>query len=205
MYYSIRKGYINIVLIAIILIALLALIAWLGYNIGRNAQEGDFTQEKIEIILNGVEVPLATISLSQNAKLQRSVGIAKVGIIEGKVEVDVILEEGTALPEGSVLGAWLVDAGNLGGLGEKSVSDLDQQYGTPFANVDFSKKVDDAPFALYLGRLEWSALRESLHLFYEVNDILTPFDAVMITLESDGNNQNFDPRPGTPIMIGEIK
>ena len=192
-------------LIAIILIALLALIAWLGYNIGRNAQEGDFTQEKIEIILNGVEVPLATISLSQNAKLQRSVGIAKVGIIEGKVEVDVILEEGTALPEGSVLGAWLVDAGNLGGLGEKSVSDLDQQYGTPFANVDFSKKVDDAPFALYLGRLEWSALRESLHLFYEVNDILTPFDAVMITLESDGNNQNFDPRPGTPIMIGEIK
>ncbi|MBU2575634.1 hypothetical protein KKF64_00865 [Patescibacteria group bacterium] len=205
MYYSIRRGYINIILIVIVLIALLALIAWLGYNIGRNAQEGDSSLEKAPIIIDAIEVPLTTISLSQNAKLQRSVGLAKIGIIEGKVEVDVVLEEETGLPEGTVLCAWLVDAGNLGGLGEKSVSDLDQQYGTPFANVDFSKKVDDAPFALYLGRLEWDMLRESLHIFYEVNDILTPFDAVMITLESDGNNGNFDPRPGTPIMIGEIK
>ena len=205
MHYSTRRGYINIILLCFVLIALLALVAWLGYNIGRNAQSGDSSKDKIQVIIEAEEVPLAAISLAQNAKLHKSTGLAKVGIVEGRVEIDVLLDEQAQLPEGTVLSGWLVDAGKLGGLGETSVNELDQQYGTPFANVDFSKKVDQAPYALYLGRLTWDNLRESFHIFYEVNDILTPFDAVMVTLESDGNNGNFDPRPGTPIMIGQIK
>ena len=204
MYYSTRKGYINIILIVIVLAALLVFVSWLGFNIGRNAYSSEEMNKAPEIIIDGTDVPLTTISLAQKAQLHLSTGIAKIGIVEGKVEIDVLLGEGAQLPEGSILAGWLVDAGNLGGLGEKSVSELDQQYGTPFANVDFSKKVDDAPYAMYLGKLTWDTLRESLHLFYEVNDILTPYDAVMITLESDGNNANFDPRPGTPILIGQI-
>jgi len=206
MYYSLRRGYLNIVLIVIILLALLALVAWLGYNTGRNigSSESD-NSEYAKMIIDGTDVVLIPISLAQNAELHKSTGIAKIGIVEGRAEIDVILEDGVELPKGSALSGWLVDAGKLGGLGEASVSELDQQYGTPFANVDFSKKVDDVPFALYLGRLEWDTLRESFHIFYEVSDILTPFDAVMVTLESDGNIGNFDPRPGTPIMIGEIK
>ncbi|OIO49732.1 MAG: hypothetical protein CO042_04925 [Parcubacteria group bacterium CG_4_9_14_0_2_um_filter_41_8] len=205
MYYATRKGYINIILIILALIALLALVGWLGYNIGRNIGASNDPSSIVKIITDPTEVALIPISLAQNANLHRSTGLAKVGIAEGKVEIDVLLEEGVSLPQGAAMSAWLVDAGNLGGLGEKSVSELDQQYGTPFANVDFSQKVDDAPFALYLGRLTWDSALESMHLFYEVNDLITPYDAIMITLESDGNNANYDPRPGTPIMIGEIQ
>jgi hypothetical protein len=33
----------------------------------------------------------------------------------------------------------------------------------------------------------------------------SPYDAVVITLESDGNTiEGFDPRPGTPVLAGEI-
>ena len=99
----------------------------------------------------------------------------------------------------------MVDAGKLGGLGETSVSDADQQYGTPYANVSFSNSVDDVPYAFSLGTLMWDELRESYYMFFEAKDNLSPYDAVMITIESDSNGINYDPRPGTPIMIGEIK
>jgi hypothetical protein len=206
MYYSTRRGYLNIILIIIILLALFVLVSWLAYNAGTNVAEGRGTDsDTVKIISNPLEVGLTTISLAQNAQLQRTTGAAKVGREESLVEIDILLEDNAVIPEGSVLAAWLVDAGKKGGLGETSVTDLDQQYGTPFANVNFSGNVDDAPYALSLGTLAWNTTRGSFHIFYNGNDSLVPFDAVMVTLESDGNNGNFDPRPGTPILIGEIK
>jgi len=195
----------NIILLVIILLALLVLVGWLGYQAGGNAAEGrlgNFSSPKI--ILKGTSVTLTPISLAQNASLQKTTGVASISQEESKVEIDVVLAEGIALPEGSVLQAWLVDAGKLGGLGKASVSDADQKYGTPFANIDFNERVNDAPYAVPLGQLSWDSIRESLHLFYEGNVILNPFDAVMVTLESDGNINNYDPRPGTPILIGSI-
>lgn len=205
MYYSLKRGYLNILLLIAIVMALLALVAWLGYNIGRNAFEGSIQQESQKIILNSVQVPLVAISLSQNANLQKTTGAARVGAEEGKVEIDILLAENSSLPEGSSFAGWLVDSGKLGGLGTSSASDMDQQYGTPFANVDFSKYVDNAPYALSLGNIKWDQERGSWHLFFEANNKLTPYDAVMVTIESDSNSGNFDPRPGTPILIGEIK
>jgi hypothetical protein len=206
MHYSTRKGYINIILLAIILLALLVLVSWLSYQTGSNVAEGRLAHiAQPNVILEPVNIVLTTISLAQNAGLQNTTGVALIGKEEGKISIDVILEEGVQLPSGSVLQAWLVDAGNLGGLGEKSVSELDQQYGTPFANVDFTQKVDDAPYALSLGPLEWDSVRESYYIFYNNANNLIPYDAVMITLESDGNQANYDPRPGTPILIGSLE
>ncbi|MDP3995351.1 MAG: hypothetical protein Q8P78_01925, partial [bacterium] len=135
----------NIILLGIILIALLALVAWLAYQAGGNAAEGRLGSVfSPKVILTKTDVPLTTISLAQNADLERTTGAARVGPEEGKAEIDVVLAEGVVLPEGAVLAAWLVDAGKLGGLGESSESDLDQQYGTPFANIDFSTAVSSA-------------------------------------------------------------
>lgn len=205
MYYTTRRGYINIILLVIILLALLVLVSWLAYQAGGNAAEGrlgGLTASRA--IGGGVTVPLTTISLAQNANLSRATGAASIRREEGTVEIDAVLADGVSLPEGSVLAGWLVDAGKLGGLGEASVSEADQRYGTPFANVDFSGRVDDAPYALSLGALAWDSVRGSLYLFYAGGTALAPYDAVMVTLESDGNRGNFDPRPGTPILIGAI-
>lgn len=206
MYYSSKRSYLNIILIIVIFLSIIGLSSWLSYSIGRTVSSGDEDcKEQKKVIIEGVSVPLMPISLAQNANLQKTSGEAKIGAIEGKVEIDIVLEQGVSLPDGSVFGAWLVDAGNLGGIGAKSVSENDQKYGTPFFNIDFSKNIDDTPFPVYMGKLQWDSERESYYLFYETYDILTPYDAVMITIESDGNSGNYDPRPGTPIMIGEIK
>ncbi|MAG29181.1 hypothetical protein CL632_03515 [bacterium] len=206
MYYSTKRGYLNIILLIIILLALLVLVAWLAYQAGSNAAEGRIANfEQANVIVDGSDIALTTISLAQNANLQKTSAAAQISSEQGKVEIDVRLDEVAVLPENSVLAGWLVDAGKLGGLGETSESDLDQQYGTPFANIDFSSRVGEAPYALSLGGLAWNSERKSYYLFFNGIDPIIPYDAIMITLESDGNQANFDPRPGTPILIGAIQ
>lgn len=203
MYYATKRGYINVILSVIIIAVLLVFVAWLAYNTGRNAAEGAGSPF-VQHVTNGIEIPLAAISLAENASLQGTTGLAKIDIPFGRVEIDILLPDARSLPEGTVLSAWLVDAGKLGGLGTSSVSEEDQQYGTPYANTNFSERSDSIPFARALGSLVWSPERETFHQFFLTHDDLTPYDAVMITLESDGNKNNYDPRPGTPVVIGEI-
>jgi len=204
MYYATRRGYLNVILLLVIILSLMALSAWVSYNTGLNASEKVEPQVNNMVGADAMETNLTSISLAENANLQRASGLALVDKTAGNLEVDVILPEGAAIPEGSVLAGWLVDAGKLGGIGESSVSAEDQKYGTPYANVDFSESSDNMPFALSLGTLLWSEERASYYLFYKTHDLLNPYDAVMITLESDANINNYDPRPGTPVLIGEI-
>lgn len=205
MYYSTRRGYLNIILLVITLLALMVLVAWLAFQAGGNAAEGRLGNLAApKVIGSGANVTLTTISLAQNAGLSRASGAAIVDRDGDRIELDVVLPDRVTLPEASVMQGWLVDAGRLGGLGRASVSDADQKYGTPFANVDFTERVNDAPYAVPLGQLEWDGVRESLHLFYEGSLPLAPFDAIMVTLESDGNSNDYDPRPGTPILIGVV-
>ena len=112
MYYTTRRGYLNIILLVIILLALLALVSWLAYQAGGNAAEGRLgVLTASRAIAGGVTVPLTTISLAQNANLSRTTGAARVGSEEGKVEIDAVLADGVSLPEGSVLAGWLWSAG----------------------------------------------------------------------------------------------
>jgi hypothetical protein len=205
MYYSTRNGSVNAILLIIIGISILVFVAWIGYNAGLNVYEG-FTPSKIadKNLGDGIEIYLTPISLSENVGLEMSSGIAVVDINAGRIIIDVIAPEGFNLPENSVLEAWLVDAGKEGGIGESSVSEDDQRFGTPFSNLEFSERIDNAPFAHSVGKLDWNEERGSFHIFYEINNNFTPYGAVMITIESDGNLHNYDPRPGTPVLIGEI-
>lgn len=205
MYYSTRSGSINTILLALVGLALFALVAWLSYNVGLNAAEGLEPELPVsERITGGVDTYLTSISLAENANLEFASGVATIDAALGRMSVDVVLPEGVTLPENALLEAWLVDAGEAGGLGETSSGDADQKYGTPFANADFAASVASAPYALSVGTLAFHPERGSFYLFYETSNNFTPYDAVMITLESDGNGHNYDPRPGTPVLIGEI-
>jgi hypothetical protein len=150
-----------------------------------------------------VIVMLTPTPLAENAGLEGVTGWAHVNSPEGTLHI-VLEPNGAMLPEGTVLEGWLVDAGLNGGPGMTNVTDDDEAYGTPFGNAEFDAAVESAPYALSTGVLsdDMGMLTLTFHVpAYN----FSPYDAVVITLESDGNTiEGFDPRPGTPVLAGEI-
>ena len=149
-------------------------------------------------------VSLAPTPLAGNAGLENAVGTARLRIQEGRVVIFVKLN-GAKLPEGSVLEGWVVDPGlegGPGGAGRSSVSDADEMYGTPFGDANIDALVDDAAYALSTGVLKRVGHRDAYVGVFKIDNNLSPYNAVVVTLESDGNGHNYDPRPGTPILAG---
>lgn len=137
-----------------------------------------------------------------NAGLQNATGQALLQEDNGQIRILVDLG-GACLPPGTVLEGWVVDAGLLGGPGTTSVSDDDEAFGTPFGNATFDAAVDSAPYALSTGVLE----RRGHHKYavtFRIANNFTPYDAVVVTLEADGNGMNYDPRPGSIVVAGPI-
>ena len=92
MNYSKHRGYINVILLIVIIIVFFAFVGWISYNTGINIGEGRASLASgPKIILNGVDVPLAAISLAENADLQKLTGITKIDTESGLVEVDIFL------------------------------------------------------------------------------------------------------------------
>ena len=113
---------------------------------------------------------------------------------------------GAEVPAGSVLEAYLVDAGLDGGMGTSNASDADEAFGVAFGNADFKAAVEAAPYALSLGVLT-AAEDGSLSLTFHIPAYnFSPYDTVMVTIESDGDDgmMGFDPRPGAPVLDGDI-
>lgn len=206
MYYIRQNRNAHIVFLVLLVIALFVFVGWLGYNAGLHVETeiGDANTFTASESVDGPDTYLTTISLAENAGLQDSSGVVTIDPATGKLVLDVVLPSNVSLPNGSALEAWLVDAGQAGGLGQTSVSGDDERFGTPFANNDFATLVNRAPYALSVGRLAWDSERESFHLFHQTTGNLAPYDAVMVTLESDASQAASDPRPGTPILIGQI-
>ena len=99
-----------------------------------------------------------------------------------------------------------MDVGLDGGPGMTNASDADEAYGVAFGNADFKAAVEAAPYALSTGVLT-AAEDGSLSLTFHIPAYnFSPYDAVMITMESDGDDamMGFDPRPGTPVLSGDI-
>ncbi len=150
-------------------------------------------------------VKLLPTPLARNAGLQGATGFADVDVEKGMVQITVQLADGTSLPMGSVLEGWVVDAGKKGGPGMSHASDADQKYGAAFGNPEFAALSRDIPYALSTGVLKARAgsMRAYVGSFSIANS-LAPYNAVVVTLESDGNKGAYDPRPGTPVLAGEI-
>ncbi|MBN2303403.1 MAG: hypothetical protein JXQ72_02925 [Anaerolineae bacterium] len=152
-----------------------------------------------------VAVVLAPTPLAANAGLDGASGEATVYIESGEIEITVNLG-GVVLTDGSVLEGWVVDAGLDGGPGSTNVTDEDEAYGVSFGEAAFDTLVESAPYALSTG-----VLHDNMDGTYSVSFHVpaynfSPYDAVVITLESDGVTTNgFDPRPGTPVLAGAIE
>lgn len=151
------------------------------------------------------QVKLAPTPLAEKAGLANATGVAQVDVEKGSVQITVTLAEGTRLPMGSVLEGWVVDAGRKGGPGMSHASEADQKYGPAFGNPDFAALSRDLPYALSTGILRPRA--GSMRAYtgrFKIDNSLAPYNAVVVTLESDANRGAYDPRPGTPVLAGEI-
>jgi len=150
-------------------------------------------------------VKLQPTPLAKNAGLGGATGFADVDVDKGTVKITVQLAAGTHLPMGSVLEGWVVDAGRKGGPGMSHASEKDQKYGAAFGNEEFTTLSRDIPYALSTGilRSRGGSVRTYVGSF-KIDNTLGPYNAVVITVESDGNKGAYDPRPGTPVLVGEI-
>jgi hypothetical protein len=151
-----------------------------------------------------VQVTLEPTPLAEGAGLGMSSGTAQVYVEDATIEITVNLSD-AMLPEGTVLEGWVVDAGLDGGPGTTNVTDDDEAYGTSFGDANFDMLVESAPYAQSTGVLH-DNMDGTLTLTFTMPAYnFSPYDAVVITLESDGDTTaGFDPRPGTPVLSGEI-
>jgi hypothetical protein len=148
-------------------------------------------------------VALGTTPFAEGVGLADVTGSAFIQPGDGYVQI-TLQPNGAALPAGSVLEGWVVDAGRNGGPGETNASAADQAFGAPFGNLAFDVLVSAAPYALSTGVLTPDDAGNWTLTFQVPHYNFSPYDAVVITLEADGNTGNWDPRPGTPVFAGGL-
>ena len=149
--------------------------------------------------------PLMATPLAEKAGLEKAIGFAKVDAKNGIVNFAVTLPEGTTLPAGSVLEGWIVSAGTKGGPGPSSSSDADHKFGPSFGMPEFAMEVREIPYALSTGVLVRKGNTNTYVGRFRIQNSLMPYNAAVVTIETDGNVGNYDPRPGTPVLNGMIK
>ncbi len=152
-----------------------------------------------------IPVELAATPLAANAGLEGITGNA-VLYSDGGSSIELTINlNGATLPEGSVLEGWVVDGGLFGGPGTSNANDGDEAWGTPFGDARFKAAVEAAPYALSTGVVADNGDGTLTASFHISGYNFQPFDAFVVTLESDGNSaMGFDPRPGTPVLAGGI-
>jgi len=120
-------------------------------------------------------------------------------------EVDVKLPANVKVPDGTVLEAWVADGGKLGNFGPSHARLSDNKLGPAFNNAYLSAIADAIPFATSLGTLkpgsDGSTYTVQAHWQKYAFRV---YNIVMVTLESDGDTGNWNPRPGTPVLVGAI-
>jgi hypothetical protein len=164
----------------------------------------DMAGDDMMDMMAGIEVVLEPTPLAEGAGLAGVTATATVYSDDGTIEITMALN-GASLPDGSVLEGWVVDAGLSGGPGTSNATDEDEVYGTPFGEAAFDTLVESAPYALSTGVLHESEDGSLTLTFHVPAYNFSPYDAVVITLESDGDTTSgFDPRPGTPVLAGAI-
>ncbi len=159
--------------------------------------------------LVGIATAEAT-PLAANANLSMAVAGATLYHSQMGAFIDVtIYLTGSPGPEGClVLEGWVVDAGLLGGPGTSNANDGDEALGPPFGDIEMvglDAAVEAAPYALSTGVVadNGDGTLSSSIFFPGYN--LDPYDAFVVTLEGDCNDYGFDPRPGTPVLLGMIE
>ncbi len=147
---------------------------------------------------------LRVTKLAEQADLNGATGRAFVLIEAAAAQIEVRLAAGTKVPEGAVLEAWVVDGGKLSGFGPSNAHLLDNKWGPTDNNPYISAIADAVPMATSLGVLKPDAqgvLRLEVHWQKYAFRV---YDLVMVTIEADGDKAPWNPRPGTPALVGPI-
>lgn len=128
-------------------------------------------------------VSLNLVPNSQSIKLSRAYG---------KSWIIINYDKKPPIPEGAILEAWLID--------HDSIGNEDKEIGAAYADWD------SQPFAFSLGKLleqPVDAKNPDARSYVSIMSADMPmpsFDEVVITLETDGNSGNYDPRPGILLL-----
>ena len=152
---------------------------------------------------NTLEVTLNATGYAENAGLGGVTGVAFVYVEDGVVLIQM-QPNGATLPEGTVLEGWVVDLGLFNGPSASNVSVADQTYGPPFGDLALDVLVSSSPYALSTGLITEDETGNWSLEFHIPNYNFSPYDAVVIIAESDGNQGEWDPRQGAPFFAGGI-
>ncbi len=144
-------------------------------------------------------IAMMTLPPAKGVGLQKTTGYADVNLKTSTLKISVTLPAGTALPAGTVLEGWLSTAG------KKTASPRDEKFGPAFGKADLAMKLAETPYALSTGLLRRVGTSRTYVGRFHIDNPLTPYGAVAVTLESDGNTGLYDPRPGTPLIAGPLK
>jgi hypothetical protein len=149
-------------------------------------------------------IRLEAAALAESAGLAGISGRAFVLIEQGAVEVEVELPEGVTLPEGTAMEVFIADGGRGGNFGTPNAHRLDNAFGAVENNEYVSAVADVIPYATGLGNLvqdDNGVYRVQMHFPAYAFRV---YDVIMVTLESDGNRGNYNPRAGTPMLVGAL-
>lgn len=179
---------------------------WLALPLvaGCATRSSEMMQESMMMKDLGPTLTMRPSPLARNAGLEMATGSARVNVQQGMVEMTVTLAPGTSLPAGTVLEGWLSSAGRKGGPGMSSASEADQKFGPAFGMPDVARQSRELPYALSTGLFRRQGNSQTYVNRFRIDNPLTPYAAVAVTLESDGNRGRYDPRPGTPLMDAMI-
>lgn len=163
-------------------------------------------------------------AVSGEIKVKSSNKAGGVSRVQGSI--DRISEDiKDRLQRGDNLEMWLVDRGAAEGDNSTSVDAGDSDFSTfqsfdgavtsVFAvqnnnatgvnldNIPLINLVEAAPYALSVGALKVNKKGDYV-VNYKTRNSLSPYDFLMVTLESGGNLGDYDPRPGSEVGRGSL-
>jgi hypothetical protein len=127
------------------------------------------------------------------------------------------------LSRGDVLEAWIVDQGLATDSAASSANDDDSpgsfrnaftdasysiqnqsSVSIDIGNISIIKLMESIPYALSLGTLKANG-KGNYIVEYQTRNSLSPYDFIMITKESKGNQGDYDPRPGEEVARASIE
>lgn len=180
----------------VICVVLIVLAGGLAYNLG---QSRPFTPKP-----EGTTLKLAPTDIAKNTHLDGAEVTSLVNLANGYVRLDIHPDANFIIPQGSSLEAFLVDAGTVGDFGTSSETTVDEFYGPSLSNKDADDLLDKAPYALSIGRIKQDTKTKDYYIEFNIQNSLIPYDRIVLTLESEGDRIDYDPRPGAVIFQAEI-
>lgn len=180
----------------VISLILIVLAGGLAYNLGQ--------ANPFEPTPQGSTFALKPTELAQKTHLDGATVSALTNLNNGYVKVTIHPDSEFIFPQGATIEGFLVDAGTVGDFGTSSETVLDEFYGVTLSNGDADGHYDQIPYALSIGRVKQDPKTKDYTIELNVQNTLIPYDRVVLTLESDADRLDYDPRPSAIIYSADI-